>query len=317
MPEKFTIVHVPDDAGQAIEAMGSKPKFWYGDAAMGSCLYKQARPGTGEDWAEKVAAELAELLGLPHARVELAAWRDTCGTVSPSFVSKGDALIHGNEILLQVVPGYPAAQSATRNFMRIRQHTLAAVLNVVGTDAVLPPHEWTPITGISSAAGVFLGYLMLDAWIGNTDRHHENWAIVARLSKGSPGQMTFHLAPTYDHASCLGRNESDERRRQRLATKDATFSVKAYVEKSRSALYASEGDSKPMATFDAFARAAMLHPSAAAAWLVRLAAVEAENTQLVFDCLPKERISAPASAFAHEMLMLNRDRLLALKGVLP
>jgi len=37
---------------------------------------------------------------------------------------------------------------------------------------------------------------------------------------------------------------------------DPGFSVRAYVEKATSALYAREGDSKPLTTFDAFAEAA-------------------------------------------------------------
>jgi hypothetical protein len=45
---------------------------------------------------------------------------------------------------------------------------------------------------------------MLDAWIGNGDRHHLNWGLVR--NKLTPNIIeTIHLAPTYDHASSLGR----------------------------------------------------------------------------------------------------------------
>jgi serine/threonine protein kinase HipA of HipAB toxin-antitoxin module len=50
---------------------------------------------------------------------------------------------------------------------------------------------------VDGADDVFLGYLMLDAWIANLDRHHENWGLV--LTK----DITGHLAPSYDHASSL------------------------------------------------------------------------------------------------------------------
>jgi len=41
----------------------------------------------GEDWAEKVAAELCELLGLPYAAYELAStWQGNRGVVSPNFL---------------------------------------------------------------------------------------------------------------------------------------------------------------------------------------------------------------------------------------
>src|SRR5712691_13257238 len=36
------------------------------------------------------------------------------------------------------------------------------------------PIGWTPFAGVREAVDVFVGYLMFDAWIANTDRHHEN-----------------------------------------------------------------------------------------------------------------------------------------------
>ena len=72
MRQPFPIIVVPTDAAVATEAMGTKFKFWFHHPELGYCLYKQARPNTGEDWAEKIASQLSELLGLPHARIELA-----------------------------------------------------------------------------------------------------------------------------------------------------------------------------------------------------------------------------------------------------
>jgi hypothetical protein len=314
----FPVIRVPDDAGEATEAMGSKPKFWYYDAMLGRCLYKQARAGTGEDWAEKVAAELAELLSLPHARVELATWRDTRGTVSPSFVPRGDELIHGNEILLAVVPGYPGSRPGSRNFYRVPQHTLEVVLSILATGLIAPPRGWTLPAGVTSAVGVFVGYLLLDAWIGNTDRHHENWAFIGHLAEPpATERYESHLAPTYDHASSLGRNEPDERRRQRLTRKDPRYSVEAYVEKATSAFYDKADDSKPLATFDAFAKAARRDSGAAKAWLDRLAGLETGVIHSVFERLPDDRISEAGVAFAQEILVLNRQRLVDLRGALP
>ncbi|MEH1947324.1 MAG: hypothetical protein V7K77_10255 [Nostoc sp.] len=71
MPELFPIIDVPLDAPEADEDLGTKVKFWFRHQYLGRCLFKKARPNTGEDWAEKIAAELCELLGLPHANYEL------------------------------------------------------------------------------------------------------------------------------------------------------------------------------------------------------------------------------------------------------
>lgn len=84
------------------ENMGSKFKFWFEHEEVGLCLYKQVRHNLGEDWAEKVAAELCELLGLPHADYELAkTWEGNRGVVSRYFLPEGGTLVHGNEILTQ------------------------------------------------------------------------------------------------------------------------------------------------------------------------------------------------------------------------
>jgi hypothetical protein len=92
---------------------------------------------------------------------------------------------------------------------------------------------------VRTAVGVFIGYLLLDAWIENTDRHHENWGII--VSPDTQAQPT--LAPTFDHASSMGSHETDETRSARLETRDRGYSVDAYVEKADSALYATMSES--------------------------------------------------------------------------
>ena len=100
----FTILLVPSGADEFSEQMGTKFKFWYQDEQYGRTLFKEGRPGTGENWAEKLAAEFADLLGIPHAHYELAQWqgRDGIvreGVISPSLVPEGARLIHGNELV--------------------------------------------------------------------------------------------------------------------------------------------------------------------------------------------------------------------------
>lgn len=72
MADKFPIIEVPFDAPEIIEDLGTKEKFWFRHPNLDSCLFKKTRPNTGEDWAEKIAAQLSDLLGLPHTDYELA-----------------------------------------------------------------------------------------------------------------------------------------------------------------------------------------------------------------------------------------------------
>jgi hypothetical protein len=300
----YPLIIVPDDAADLIEQLGSRPKIWYHNEQSVRCLYKEVRVTTGEDWSEKAASELCSLLELPHAHYDFATWKGTRGVVTPTIVPAGGRLVHGNELLVKIVPEYPGAKS-----FRVRQHTLNIVLTILRAANVLVPTGWAATAPINSGAAVFVGYLMLDALIGNTDRHHENWSLVV-----SP-EMSVQLAPTYDHASSLGRNESDENRRSRLSTRDEGWSINRYVERTGSAFYPQTGD-RPLTTYQAFAEAAKILPRAGKAWLQRLEAVPLTAMTAIFEQIPRELISQPAVEFGQKMLELNRERLLALKGSL-
>lgn len=311
MAEPFPIIQIPDDAPLSLEDMGSKEKFWFRDAATGEkCLFKAARPGTGEDWAEKVAGELAGLLGLPHAHYELAVWRNKPGVVAPRFVPRGGALIHGNELLGLVDKTYPQEPVGSRVFCRVPQHTLDRVIGVLSKPAIRPPLGWPPEEEVQSAPELFVGYLLLDAWIGNTDRHHENWGLI--LSRDDEfDKFHVHLAPTFDHASCLGRELSDERRTERLKTNDPKFSVTAYSSgsKARSALYLQEQDPRPMGLVEAFVEAARRRPTAGKWWVGSLLSIQEERICGTFEQIPKSRMSEVAVEFSLQMLKTTRQRI--------
>ena len=146
---------------------------------------------------------------------------------------------------------------------------------------------------------------MLDAWIGNTDRHHENWALVVR-------PQATHLAPSYDHAASLGAHETDTNRHDRLTTRDRVRSIQYYIARARSAFYASPTDTKSMPTLDAFREGGLRRPGAAQAWITRLARLSSQDVEAVFADIPSDWISTVAKDFAMRMLVLNSQRLLAL-----
>lgn len=286
------------------EVIGTNPKFWFKHKELDYCLYKQIKSQyIGQDWAEKVASELCELLGLPHAIYDLAeTWEGNLGVVSPSFLSKGETLIHGNEILTPIVPNYPTFEK-----YGVSQHTIDIVLKVLEADHIHLPIGWTAPSGIQKAVEVFVGYLMLDAWIGNGDRHHHNWGLVR--SKLTPNiTETIHLAPTYDHASSLGRELYDEKRQK--------CSVDSYINKCKSAFYSSAEDKKPLKTFDVFYRSALRYPQAAMIWLEHLECISKADTLLILNRIPQKRISNIAVEFAQKILELNQNRLLNLKELL-
>ena len=270
----FPVIVVPADAAESIETIGSKKKFWFQHPDLGRCLYKVARPDTGEDWSEKVAEQACALLGLPHAQYEMASWYDTNtgentrGVLSPTLVPEQERLILGNELLVANTKGYPTADEVPT--YGLKQYTLDAALTLIGTiEAGLPP-GWEAPPEVASPLYLFVGYLLLDAWIGNTDRHHENWAFIEQGVSLTDCALVRYLAPTFDHASCLGRNENDDNREKRLYGQDARYSVAAYAAKARSALYGTVTDRKPLTVSEAFRKAAQMRPRAAGMWVSRL-----------------------------------------------
>lgn len=310
---QFSIFEIDETSVQEVEPMGTKSKFWLDHEKLGRCLFKTTRAGTGEDWAEKVAAELADLIGLPHANYELAVFQEQRGVLSLSFAPKGTELVPGNELLIETDPAYP--KKANRIQYRTPEHVLSLVLDTLSSKNILPPIEWKNLDRINSSVDVFVGYLLFDAWIGNGDRHDENWGILLRRSAEKSFQFNRYLAPTFDHASCLGRNESDVRRLERLESKDANFNVSGYASRSRSAFYSEAIDKHPMSTFDTFCSAAVRSETAAKYWLNQLGTVSEAAVLNILSRVPEEFMSQTASRFAQKMLEFNQQRLLTLRSV--
>ena len=295
-----------------IEPMGTKEKnwfsrteeHWYWGCEGNEFLFKVGREGTGDNWAEKIASELCELLGLPHAEYDLAIYRKKKGVITPSFVPKGGARLEpGNEILPQYIGGYEKTK-----WYRQNKHTLRIVLALISREARELPIGWSSLDGIITAVDVFIGYLMLDTWIANQDRHHENWGLVI-----VPENRTVHLAPTFDHASSLGRNENDGSREERLNTRDIGRSMDRYVQRARSAFYRTASDTKPMSTLEAFREAAMRRRDAARFWLSKLEEISLSDTKSIIDRVPREEMSDIAKEFTQEIIELNKKRLLKIE----
>lgn len=306
----YTIKRVNPDLAENLEPLGTKRKYWFREPAAVADepdvrqLFKAEERGTGEDWAEKVCCELATLLGLPHVHYELAVEMrsEKPGVVCASCAVEPLALVLGNQILLALDKDYPAVDA--RKF-KVKAHTVEAVAEAVGLIQP-PPGAWmggVP-AGIASALDIFTGYVLLDAWTANQDRHHENWGV---LWDGK----TIALAPTFDHGAGLARNLTDEERKERLTTKDKNQQVPFFAAKARSAFFEDVTASRPMTTYAAWRAFAARSPGAAAIWRARLDAINRPTVQAVLDAVPPARMSGVCREFTMALLTENRRRILA------
>ena len=297
-PDLFPVIEIESDA-YSVEFLGTKEKFWVFHEDQ-LALVKFPRPGTGEHWAEKIASHIAEELGIPHADYDLAEAESRKATISPSFVPEDSSLIHGNELLNEFVEDYDDS------IPRFRQtaHTLEVVMAIL--DSTDLQHD--TLRNLS-ASGLFVGYLLFDALIGNTDRHHENWGL---LAQGTDAGVTARLAPSYDHASCLACHEQPQKLLERLDGPDPRMTVESYCSRARSALYRYNGDPRPLPTLDAFRLAAARHPPAAEFWLDRLGRITPAFVDTLLERMPESYMPVVNKRFAREMIRCNRSRLAAI-----
>ena len=116
----------------------------------------------------------------------------------------------------------------------------------------------------------------MDALIGNTDRHHQNWGILRRVRPD--GAVEHAVAPSFDHASALGRNVPAEERDRRL--RDGT--VLQYVRKGRGGIFWKASDARGANPLALVEMAAQQWPVYFRPWLLRLHALaESDFSEIV------------------------------------
>lgn len=324
----YPVVDISEWALLSDESVGAKPKSWCLDPDDEKFLFKQSRLHAGEHWSEKIAAEVAHLLGMPHAEIELAVRGKRLGTISRSFLPH-DFLLHdkctlhhGNELLSKRDLSYT---SGAKNFGCV-QHTLDNILGTLTNLNVRLPLGYPGPAGITCGRDLFIGYLLLDALIANTDRHHENWAVVHRAEQDQPS--SYELAPTYDHASSLGRELTDHRRKIKLDAEASRLlpvkpsrrdqTIVGYLESDdgRSRIFNSEFDPKPLRPMEVFELAWRKHREPAEAWLNQLDTVPVDAFDSIVAEVPINLsdmtiMSSDARNFALCLLSLNRHALLS------
>ena len=277
-----------------VEALGRKRKMWLRDSDGDEWLYKQTtenrdsdgtRYWKGDDWAEVVVSAVAGEMGIPAATYRLAhiaeSGSSSPGVISRKMVNDEESLIEGNILLEEV--GVRAAS--------VRDRTGYTLQNVQRSlEEVAPPVEDSGMTSWDW----FVGFVVLDALVGNTDRHQQNWAVIQ--------DSTRRLAPTFDHASSLGFLLDDQTRLDRLRTEDAGFSVGTYAAKASSKF---EGSPSTLAI--AKSALEMVHPTVHDHWIGQVEAVP--SLEPILAEVPAYRISTAAASFASAVFRANRTQL--------
>ncbi len=288
-----------------VEQLGTKEKFWfYTKDDNVSRLCKFGRLGTGENWAEKIASEIAELLTMPCAKYDFAMYMERECVISTSFVPEYFRLIHGNELLVNLInKHYPKNQR-----YKVTEYKLTAVEKIFRDlkGVINLPLDYEKHASVEFAMDMFISYLMLDCLISNQDRHHENWGIIFDSKN-----QKYYLTPTYDHASSLGCRVSDEERKKRLTTTDKRYAVSAFVKRAKTPIY--NNKLEKLNTLDAFLKLARKNKASANYWINKLDNITDDSLGKIFDRVPDHLISCTAAEFAVSIIKENKSRLMKAK----
>lgn len=283
----FPVLSVDPNSLIGDEQLGSKSKFWFEHEGK-RWLFKLARENTGEDWAEKVAAEIAQVVAIDAARVELADYLGQRGSASLSFMAANESLVHGNEILAGQIFGYDR-QKKLKQSDHTFDNIIAAIRNLVGGAG------W-----YHDVVKAIARYIVLDALICNTDRHHENWGFLTTYKTREPGSAgpAFGMAPSFDHASSLGRELLDERASEILAADG----VAAYARRGHGGIYWEQTDRRGANPLELVKLASAKFPDYFREPLAGVARTPVAQLLEIVDEVPHLVISEPSRRFAQALI---------------
>ena len=223
------------------ETRGRRTKQWMLDDEGNPWLAKLPRgiekpsPRSTEPLVEAFTLHLAELLGLRIAHGRMATWEATLDSgenkAVTAFISR---CFTTDECLL--IPGDSLLSLNDREYSKLRREAKAAEVALAELGIRKNPKErqlraratlQRALTVFRdrefNLADEFVQHLIFDAWIGNGDRHPQNWGVLMHFT-----QNRVELAPMFDTAGCLGAELGDAH----LSMSDAKLG--AYIERCRS-----------------------------------------------------------------------------------
>lgn len=165
----------------ASEGSGRSEKVWLINEQTNEIgLFKFTKSEkTTEHISEKLASDLAGLLDLECAKIEIGRYNSRIGSMSYQINRSREDLIEGINLINKIYPNY--SPYTMYDDSKQEYYSLEMILNSL--------EEY-------NLKDEFIKILVFDFLIGNTDRHQNNWAVLSYLDK-------IRLCPIYDNGSSL------------------------------------------------------------------------------------------------------------------
>ncbi|MBG0717565.1 hypothetical protein G3N18_05640 [Microbacterium sp. 2C] len=252
----------------------------------------------GGDWAEKISAELAHLLGVPSAVVELGVRSGRAGTLSRNVRPDVEWETYTGGLWLDASANVPFSlnSSVDRVHGATPGYSMQAIHDALqGVDV-----PYGTSVGELDAFGYFTGFLVLDALVSNRDRHEQNWSVL----RHALGRERTRLAAAYDNEGSLGYNLLDARRLELLADRPR---FDAFVARGTAWRFDWEEEPTP-SLVEAARRAVNLGANAARDhWCARLDLLDLADVEAIIHAVPG--MSEPARRFARSLITTNLGRM--------
>jgi len=174
----------------ASEGSGRSEKIWLINPktdTIGLFKYRKSE-FTTEHFSEKLASEIAKLIGIEAAEIEIGKYHSRIGTMSyqileNTFETRDDKmLIEGIRLINNFYPEY------NKDTLYDRKNNKYYSISMI--KKALESYE------LIKLFDNVLEMMIFDFLIGNTDRHHSNWALVQNNDE-------FIFCPLYDNGSSL------------------------------------------------------------------------------------------------------------------
>ncbi|MCI0635194.1 MAG: HipA domain-containing protein [Actinobacteria bacterium] len=187
----------PEQPKVGVDFAGRGRKIVVADPAGALHIVKRPRGGDVQVYTELVATRLGGRIGLPVPDCFVGTRSEETVLVSRSFVGASEQLIHGKKLFIRAWP------DVDRDLDRLEYRQIHTVENVVAA------FRWSYTVDASALLCDFALLLGFDAWIGNSDRHWENYGVLEDVLRPQD-EGANRLAPAFDNASCLFWNVPDD-----------------------------------------------------------------------------------------------------------
>jgi hypothetical protein len=235
-----------------------------------------------KDWrepeavVEAIAAHIARVAGVDAPETRTCVRGERLGSISRHF-HLDEEFSYGKEIMQR--------EDLTFDPNDRSQHTLSRACEALERLAPALVEE-------------FIHLLAFDAWIGNADRHAENWGVV------DAGGPNCRLAPAYDMGSCLGSASQDAHVRRCIGDPNV---MKRFVDRCGSGF----GDGVRQINMLELLAELKTRPAWCAksnAWVAQFDAALDPSFRYI-EAIPEDRFSVSRKRFARTVLSLRLELL--------